>query len=122
MSAPLLFRLTAYLAFALCAALLIAPGLFSAIFGLDASTGGEVMARRAGVLFAPIGLIYLQLGASGNQQVRRALWSAGTLLMIAMALLGLTELILGRAGPGILVAVSVEVILAALYLKVTRDA
>lgn len=121
MSPTQLFRLTAYLAFALCAGLLIAPGLFVTLFGLEPSLGGEVMARRAGVLFAPIGLIYLQLGKSNDPQLRRALLSAGTVLMVPMGLLGLTELLLGRAGPGILVAVAVEAVLALLYLKATRD-
>ncbi|MCA0042772.1 hypothetical protein [Celeribacter litoreus] len=122
MSPALLFRLTSALSFALCAGLLIAPAFFGATFGLDPSVGGEVMARRAGLLFAPIGLIYLQLAGTEQKQVQRTLLSAGLLLMITMGLLGLTEWALGRVGPGILVAVLTEALFAALYVKAIRNA
>lgn len=118
----LLFRLSAYLFFALCAGLLLAPGLFGAIFGLDPSTGADVMARRAGLLFAPLGLLYLQLADMDHPKVQRALLSAGVVFLITIAMLGLTEWALGRVGPGILVAVITEIVFAALYLKALRHA
>ncbi len=120
MPTPLLFRLSAALFFALCVGLLLAPGLFGAIFGLEPSVGGEVMARRAGLLFAPLGILYLQLATS--EPARRALLSAGLVLLVTMALLGLTEWALGRVGPGIFVAVGTEAVFAALYLKAIRHA
>ena len=100
--------------------LLAAPGLFAALFGLDPSVGAEVMARRAGVIFAGLTVIFAALRPLVDATLIRGVALGGLVMMVGMIGLGLIEWGLGRVGPGILVAVLAEVVLALLYLRLVR--
>ena len=100
--------------------LLAAPGLFAALFGLDPSVGAEVMARRAGVIFAGLTVIFAALRPLADAALIRGVALGGLVMMVGMIGLGLIEWGLGRVGPGILVAVLAEVVLALLYLRLVR--
>ena len=100
--------------------LLAAPGLFAALFGLDPSVGAEVMARRAGVIFAGLTVIFAALRPLADAALIRGVALGGLVMMVGMIGLGLIEWGLGRVGPGILVAVLAEVVLALIYLRLVR--
>ena len=109
-------RLNALLFAVLCAGLLLAPGLFASVFGLDPSVGAEVMARRSGAIFAGLAPLYLVLAGVTEPAAQRGIARASLLMMTALPVLGLTELALGRLGPGVLIPVALEVLFIALYL------
>ncbi|MGH1368500.1 MAG: hypothetical protein ACRBCL_07760 [Maritimibacter sp.] len=99
--------LTTLLALVLAAGLILVPGLFLWLFGLEGDVAATVMARHAGVLF--LGLSIILFGARrarGRSQFTIALGLS--VMMGAMALLGLIELSLGRVGAGIIVAILTE--------------
>ena len=100
--------------------LVAAPGLFAALFGLDPSVGAEVMARRAGVIFAGLTVIFAALRPLADAALIRGVALGGLVMMVGMIGLGLIEWGLGRVGPGILVAVLAEVVLALIYLRLVR--
>ncbi|MFM7443058.1 MAG: hypothetical protein ACKO2N_03955 [Tabrizicola sp.] len=110
-----LVRLTAVLFGGLCLGLLLVPGLFAAVFGLDPSTGAEVMARRAGMVFAGLAPLYLALSRVTDPDLQRGIARASLLMMAGLVLLGLLEWFAGRVGPGILFPVVIEAILVIGY-------
>ena len=62
--------LTVALFVALAIGLLAYPAGFAALFGLEPSTGAEVMARRAGVIFAALAPFPVCLTAACNAPSR----------------------------------------------------
>ncbi|MCB2110899.1 MAG: hypothetical protein H6895_04495 [Defluviimonas sp.] len=110
-----LASLTALLCAALCIGLLAAPDAFARLFGLEPSLTGEVMARRAGILFAPLFLILRTVRGMPDEPLRRDFARAVLLMMAGLALLGVIEWQAGRVGPGIFIAVAIEAGLAALF-------
>ena len=112
--------LSAFICAVLCLGLLSAPGLFADIFGLGPSVAGEVMARRAGVLFAPLALILWTIRDLPNETLRREFASAVLVMMAGLAVLGTAEWAAGRVGPGIFLAVGIETVLAVLYALALR--
>lgn len=112
-----LTRISAALCFVLCLGLLGAPSVFTFVFGLDPSVAGEVMARRSGVLFAPLGLVLWAVQDLPPNALRRDLARAALVLMAGLATLGLIEWGFGRVGAGIFLAVSVESLLAILFAR-----
>ena len=118
------FRRLAEISAALCGALSIAlvlvPGLFVHLLGFDASLVGEVMARRSGVLFAPLALILWTVRDLPEGELRHNFATAVFVMMRGLALLGIGEWLAGRVGPGIFLAVAVEAVLAAFYARTLR--
>jgi hypothetical protein len=110
--------LTQILFCGLAVGLLGAPGFFASRFGLDPSVGAEVMARRAGVIFVALALLFHALRRVEEPGLQRAVARAGVVMMGGLIALGLIEWAAGRVGPGILFAVLPEAIYAALYAPI----
>ncbi len=110
-----LAEISAILCGVVCVALLAAPALFVHLIGFDTSLAGEVMARRSGVLFAPLALILWTVRALPDGELRRNFSTAVLVVMAGLAVLGLGEWLLGRVGHGIFLAVGIEAILATLF-------
>lgn len=111
--------LTTLLALALTGTLVLWPGLIFWMFGLETSVAAAVMARRAGVLF--LGLSVILFGARrarGRSQITIALGM--TVMMAAMAGLGLIEVSLGRMGTGAIVAIALEALVAFGFARFLR--
>ena len=95
----------------------IAPGLVFWLFGMSAPDEAAFIVRLAAMLFLGLSTI-AWLGQSAPQSaLRRALCTGTAVMMGALALLGLTEFLRVMAGPGILLAIAVETLFCAIYLK-----
>lgn len=104
---------------ALSAGMLLLPVAFFWLFGLDQDVAATVMLRRCGVLFA--GLAVILWGARRARGASQVTFARGMFLMMGlMALLGLAELAFGRVGPGVLVAVITETLVAIGYFPYLR--
>ena len=115
-----LAEISATLCGALSIALILVPGLFEHLFGLDPSVAGEVMARRSGVLFAPLALILWTVRDLPEGELRHNFATAVFVMMSGLVLLGIGEWLAGRVGPGIFLAVAVAAVLAVLYALTLR--
>lgn len=91
--------LAAVVALTLTPLLLSVPGLLWTLFGIDPVPEGDFAFRRAGGLFAIIGLTALALRRAPPSQLRRDLAGAFVLGMGLIAVLGLGEFARGFAGP-----------------------
>lgn len=100
---------------ALCLTLLFLPEIVYWLFQIQGNELGDFLARRAAVLFLGLAILCFCSRHSRSSEVRRLVALAVGTAMAAMALLGMYELIWGMAGPGILVAVSIESAIAGLF-------
>ncbi len=107
--------LTQLLFCGLALGLLVAPDFFASRFGLDPTVGAEVMARRAGVIFVALALLFQALRQVEAPGLQRAIARSGFVMMAGLIALGLIEWAAGRVGPGILFAVLPEAVFMALY-------
>jgi hypothetical protein len=104
--------LSALICLALALIWSLAPQFLLSMWAVGFSEPVGLVCRRAAALFAGVGVMLFQLRHAAPSPVRSAV---ATGLMVAcslLAVLGITELVLGHAGPGILLAVAVEIALA----------
>ena len=112
-------RLPMVLFVALAVVLLAVPGVIHWLFAMEGGPSANVLARRAGCLF--LGLATICALAPRWTRVERVVSAGIVVAMAALAVLGLIEYLRGAVGVGIWLAISVEVVLAALFLPhVTR--
>ena len=113
------YRMSA-LSASLCFALAIVwggfPQLLLAMWAVDFSEPVGLVARRGAALFAGIGVMLFRLRHAGPSPARAAAAAGFVTGCALLALLGIGELAAGHAGPGILLAVAVELALAAGFL------
>ncbi len=118
------FRTTSSLAAFVCAALsavlLVVPSLIFWLFQLDANIATEVFARRASVLFLGLSLMIFGLRDLPNGPAQKSVARAIALMMAALAVLGAVEFVLGRVGPGIVLAILTELAFVALFVRNLR--
>jgi len=88
------------------------PNLLLSLWAVEFSEPVGFVSRRASPLFAGMGLMLLKLRNVGPCPARTAVSSGLMLTCLMLALLGIVELVIGHAGPGILLAVTVEIALA----------
>ena len=105
---------------ALCVTLLFMPDLIFWLFGLEGNALGYLMGKRAAMLFLGLSLMCLMARNTASDEVMRlvALTVGGS--MGAMAVLGLFELARGVMGPGVLLAVAVELAFVVLFWRIWR--
>ena len=96
--------------------LLFTPHLVSAVFDLESALSTEIIAKRAGILFA--GLAYLSLSTALHPQnaTKDRIDQAIVLLLAGLAILGAIEWMSGRVGSGVWVAICIETLLVGLLL------
>ena len=107
--------LSSLICIALALVWLLAPQFLLTLWAVDFSEPVALVCRRAAALFAGIGVMLFQLRHAAPSPIRDAV---ATGLMVAcslLAVLGMTEFTLGHAGPGILLAVAVEISLAVAF-------
>ena len=120
------FRLLAICAAAVCGVLtvlgLCAPQLLPALWGVPYSEPVGLVSRRAAALFLGIGVMFLLARDAPPSRCRTALCAGFIVASSMLAVLGAFELATGNAGPGILLAVLVEVLFAfAFLLRLYRE-
>lgn len=118
------FRNLAILASCLFSALAIiwmfAPNLFLASWGVDFSSSAALIGRRAGAVYAGVGLMLFLARNAEPSLTRSALVRGVVFACLILATLGIFELATGHANSGILGAVFTEVALVLAFLYVNR--
>lgn len=97
------------------------PPLMYFFFGLEGSPSADVMSRRAGMLFLGLGTILWRLRDLTEGTARAGLAIGVSVLMAGFVILGIYEYARGSVGPGILLAVAVEVIVGTLFARHVRS-
>lgn len=117
------FRSLAILCAFVCLSLALiwafSPKLLLSAWGVDFSYPVGLVGRRGAALFAGIGAMFFWARDAEPSSARSALVAGFMVSGLALAALGVVELVNGHAGPGILSAVVIEValILASLYVS-----
>lgn len=118
------FRTLSMFTAALCLVLALVWGLMPdwllAIWGLEYSSSTGVVSRRVAVLFAALGLIFYWVRNEPPSVIRSALSSGFMVGCFGLAALGFGEWLNGHTGPGILLAVLVELALGLGFLQTRR--
>ena len=97
---------------ALALAWSLAPQVLLSLWTVDFSEPVGLMCRRTAALFAGVGVMLFQVRHAAPSPVRSAVATGFIVACTLLAFLGITELVMGHAGPGILLAVAIEIALA----------
>jgi hypothetical protein len=118
------FRTLSIFTAALCLVLALVWGLMPdwllAIWGIEYSSATGVVSRRIAVVFAALGLIFYWVRNEPPSVIRSALSSGFMVGCFGLAALGFGEWLNGHTGPGILLAVLVELALGLGFLQARR--
>lgn len=110
--------ITGSLSIALAVFLLFVPEPIFLIFGVTGNESACFMARRASMLFVGYAAVALLSRDEPPSSARQAIAFGMGASMAGFVALGLFELLRGRAGPGILLPMGVELGLALSYFSV----
>ncbi len=111
----------ASLFFILCGTLIFLPGIVYWLFNIQGNALGDFLAKRAGILFLGFSILCFYSRNSQSKEVRQIVALSVGSAMGAMAVLGVYELFRGNAGPGILVAVVIEMTISILFFRLWSD-
>lgn len=118
------FRTLSMFTAALCLVLALVWGLMPdwllAVWGIEYSSATGVVSRRIAVVFAALGLIFYWVRNEPPSVIRSALSSGFMVGCFGLAALGFGEWLNGHTGPGILLAVLVELALGLGFLQTRR--
>ena len=118
------FRMLSMFTAALCLVLALVWGLMPdrllAIWGIEFSLPAGFVARRSAVVFAALGLIFFWIRNEPPSVTRSALSNGFMVGCFSLAALGFGEWLNGHTGPGILLAVLVELALGLGFLQTRR--
>jgi hypothetical protein len=113
---------TALLCFVLAFVWGFLPDMLLSIWSVEYSGATGLVSRRSAVLFLALGVMFYRARRAPPSSTRRAL-SAGVVVgCFGLAALGLGEWLNGHAGPGILLAVIVEIALGLGFIRTRRIA
>jgi hypothetical protein len=108
--------ITAIVAFALGVGYLFAGTLVVGLWQVQPKEGVLLLGRRIGALYLGLSVMYY-LARSSPVSVTRTALSAGTAVALSfLVLLGIFGPTVGHAGPGILVSVTIESLMALAYM------
>ncbi len=113
--------LFALLFFALALTWMFAPGVLLSSWGVDLSSQVGVAGRRGAALYAGVGILFLSARNVEPSPTRSALLRGATVICLLLAAVGTYELVNGHTGPGLLVAIGTEIVLATAFLPVSRQ-
>jgi len=113
-----LATLSSLLFFGLAATWMFRPSAMLRSWGVDINGSAGLVGRRAAALYAGMGIMVFIARNAEPSLARSALVSGFISTCSILAILGVFELVTGRAKSGILLAVLIEVTLALAYLFV----
>lgn len=93
------------------------PDIVYWLFQVEGNETADFLAKRAGMLFLGLSILCFHSRNTVSGEVVDLVALCVGLAMATMALLGVIELMRGNAGWGILVAVFIEVSIAALFYR-----
>ncbi|MEO8646591.1 hypothetical protein [Pseudomonas sp.] len=111
---------TSLLCFLLALVWGLMPDWLLSIWGLEYSLAVGVVARRSAMLFAALGVMFYLVRNESPSTTRHALSNGFMVGCWGLAALGFGEWLNGHAGPGILLAVVVELALGLAFLQTKR--
>ena len=118
------FRTLSTFTCALCFLLALAwgflPDWLLASWDIEFSLTAGLIARRSAVLFAVLGIMFFLLRNEPPSASRNAVSNSFMLGCWGLAILGFGEWLNGHAGPGILLAVGVELALGLAFFQTRR--
>lgn len=118
------FRTLSTLTAALCVLLALAWGLMPdrllATWDIEYSLASGLIARRIAVLFAALAVMFYLVRNHKPSATRQALSNGFVVGCWGLAILGFGEWLNGHAGPGILLAVGVELALGLAFFQTRR--
>ncbi|MGE8064291.1 hypothetical protein [Pseudomonas sp. NPDC089569] len=120
------FRTLSIFTCALCALLAVVWGLLPdwllATWDIEYSLAVGLMARRTATLFAALAVIFFLVRNEPASSTRRALSIGFMIGCWGLAILGFAEWLNGHAGPGILLAVGLELAMGLAFFQTQRVA
>lgn len=105
-------QVSALTCFALAIVWSVFPELLLSIWSVEFSGSTGLVCRRAAALFAGLGIMLFKLRDASPSPIRSAVTTGFVVACSLLALSGMIEFAIGHAGPGILLAVAVEIVLA----------
>ena len=111
---------TSLLCFLLALVWGLMPDWLLSIWGLEYSLAVGVVARRSAMLFAALGVMFYLVRNESPSTTRHALSNGFMVGCWGLAALGFGEWLNGHAGPGILLAVLVELALGLGFVQARR--
>ncbi|MES2932717.1 MAG: hypothetical protein V4805_04440 [Pseudomonadota bacterium] len=111
---------TSIVAFAIATILFVQPQLIFTLWQVDFSYPTGLVGRRAAAIFIGIGLMLVIARNTEPSLARSAMEKGMACTLLLLATLGTFEFVTGHAGPGILSAVLVEILLALGFLNASR--
>ena len=114
-------RLNAFIFAPLVLIFLVAPQLLIWLFGHEPSIDGEVLGRRAGLLFLIPTILLLGLSKMEfSLDVQKLVAKTMAIFMGTIAILGLAEFAFGRIGVAIFGPVLIEIVLFFLWMRIFK--
>ena len=110
----------AILAALLASALTALPEIFFWMWQLEPSSAAAFLGRRTGALFAAFAVILFLVRSHAPSPTRAALAAGFAVGCVWLAVLGVVEYFAGAVGPGIALAVVVELVVAAGFARFAR--
>lgn len=111
---------TAVLCFLLAATWGFTPDALLATWDIEYSLAAGLIARRIAVLFLALSVIFFLVRNEAPSTIRTALSNGFMVGCWGLAILGFGEWLNGHAGPGILLAVGVELALGLAFFQTRR--
>lgn len=113
--------LTATLCFVLALVWGLLPQWLLQVWGVDYSSATGLVSRRSAMLFLGLGVMFYSARNAAPSVARTALSTGFITGCFGLAGIGLLEWLSGHAGPGILLAVSVELGLGLGFIQASRN-
>jgi hypothetical protein len=110
--------ITAIVTFALGVGYLFFGALVVGRWQIQPTDGVLILGRRMGALYLGLSVIYFLARSAPVSAVRTALSIGTSVALILLVLLGVYELTVGHVGPGILVSVTIEFLLAIGFIRI----
>lgn len=111
---------SAFVCFALALTWTLTPDLLLSTWDVEFCDAAGLVGRRGAAMFAGIGIVFFSARDAEPSSARDALVAGFVFSCFALAALGVFEYVTGHAGPGILSAVVVEIVLALAFLYASR--
>lgn len=115
-----LAALSSVLFMALACLWMLSPARVLALWGVQSNDVAELVSRRGAATYAGFSVMFFMARTASPSTARRALVSGLIVTCLILAVVGLVEIVAGRAHLGILVAVFIEVGLVLAFLFVDR--
>ena len=109
---PWVARFAAFIASLLFVTFAFIPVIPFTMLGVAMAPEGLLMARRMSALFLGIAILLFLLRDADDSPMRRSVSAALSASMAALAAFGFLDWLGGRNGPGVFIAISVEVYFA----------